>query len=316
MTSDDLASQDIAANTSCEHAEPEGSDPVAILLSDPESHYSDILYFNFRIYKKRVLWRFLQLALAELKPAPEDSIRFTDVGASFGHDVLYLVRKLTNNFRAPLPFSSLVCSMIEGSAELIKVAMQSFKTALKSEAIEILYHHHPLVEGIPLPEASQDVVLCSEIVEHLESPDKVIRECYRILKPGGFLLLTTDNSPSALQYLRRLPVLLTGKYHQVYARPSKESETVGITEWNGRSYPIYGHINLNPTSFWEKLCREAGFTLYSYGTYESIRRGGGTQSPLILSIYFGIAMLVYYLLPPSLGRFFGDTTALLLRKPN
>jgi hypothetical protein len=29
-------------------------DPLAVFLSDPESHLSDILYLYFRIYKKRL----------------------------------------------------------------------------------------------------------------------------------------------------------------------------------------------------------------------------------------------------------------------
>ena len=84
--------------------------------------------------------------------------------------------------------------------------------------------------------------------------------------------------------------------------------------WNGREYPIFGHINLNPTRCWEKLCIRAGFELGAYGTYESIRRGGGSKSPLALAGYFALGALVYYLLPRKVGRFFGDTTALLLRK--
>jgi hypothetical protein len=36
----------------------EGADPLAIFLSDPESHLSDILYLYFLIYKKEVALEF------------------------------------------------------------------------------------------------------------------------------------------------------------------------------------------------------------------------------------------------------------------
>lgn len=39
--------------------------------------------------------------------------------------------------------------------------------------------------------ASFDVVLCTEVLEHLHSPHLAIAEFKRVLKPGGLLLLTT-----------------------------------------------------------------------------------------------------------------------------
>lgn len=36
-----------------------------------------------------------------------------------------------------------------------------------------------------------DIVLCTEVLEHLPEPQKAIDEMFRVLKPGGTLLLTT-----------------------------------------------------------------------------------------------------------------------------
>lgn len=44
--------------------------------------------------------------------------------------------------------------------------------------------------AIPVPDASFDVVLCTEVLEHIAEPLKVLAEFARILKPGGHLLLT------------------------------------------------------------------------------------------------------------------------------
>jgi SAM-dependent methyltransferase len=41
-----------------------------------------------------------------------------------------------------------------------------------------------------LPEASADTVLCTVVLEHLERPLDAIREMYRILKPGGCVILS------------------------------------------------------------------------------------------------------------------------------
>jgi SAM-dependent methyltransferase len=44
--------------------------------------------------------------------------------------------------------------------------------------------------NIPVPDASFDVILCTEVLEHVPDPADVVREFARILKPRGRLLLT------------------------------------------------------------------------------------------------------------------------------
>lgn len=46
------------------------------------------------------------------------------------------------------------------------------------------------VTDIPVPNASFDVVLCTEVLEHLPDPVAAVREFARILRPGGRLVLT------------------------------------------------------------------------------------------------------------------------------
>jgi SAM-dependent methyltransferase len=41
-----------------------------------------------------------------------------------------------------------------------------------------------------LPDSSADIVIMSEVMEHLLEPKPVLREIYRCLKPGGHLILT------------------------------------------------------------------------------------------------------------------------------
>ena len=53
--------------------------------------------------------------------------------------------------------------------------------------VRVLMDAHSLA----LADASFDVVLCTEVLEHLREPQRAIDEMYRVLKPGGTLLLTT-----------------------------------------------------------------------------------------------------------------------------
>jgi len=50
-----------------------------------------------------------------------------------------------------------------------------------------------LNEDLPFENESFDFILCSNGVEHLEDPFHFVRECYRILRERGKLLVTTPN---------------------------------------------------------------------------------------------------------------------------
>jgi SAM-dependent methyltransferase len=45
-------------------------------------------------------------------------------------------------------------------------------------------------DAIPVPDASFDVVVCTEVLEHVPEPIAVVREFGRIVAPGGRLILT------------------------------------------------------------------------------------------------------------------------------
>lgn len=60
----------------------------------------------------------------------------------------------------------------------------------------------------PFRDASFDVVLSMEGIEHFENQAAFVRECARVLKPGGRLVLTT---PNVLHLSSRLSQLLTAQ---------------------------------------------------------------------------------------------------------
>lgn len=49
------------------------------------------------------------------------------------------------------------------------------------------------IQKLPFPDNSFDGVVSSEVIEHIPVPAEGVAELVRVLKPGGFLVLTTPN---------------------------------------------------------------------------------------------------------------------------
>jgi 2-polyprenyl-3-methyl-5-hydroxy-6-metoxy-1,4-benzoquinol methylase len=79
----------------------------------------------------------------------------------------------------------------------------------------------PLVQadvarGLPFASASFDVLLLSELLEHLPEGGALLAECWRVARPGGYLVVTTPN----LWDMRRFLSPLVGKTWVGYTDPT------------------------------------------------------------------------------------------------
>ena len=50
------------------------------------------------------------------------------------------------------------------------------------------------IEQLPVEDASFDVVLCIQVLEHVDDPVRAIRELHRVTRPGGRVLLSTHGT--------------------------------------------------------------------------------------------------------------------------
>jgi ubiquinone/menaquinone biosynthesis C-methylase UbiE len=55
-------------------------------------------------------------------------------------------------------------------------------------------------EQLPLPDDSVDLVFMSMVFHHLREPERVTRECHRVLRPGGTVCLRAGTREQALTY--------------------------------------------------------------------------------------------------------------------
>lgn len=80
--------------------------------------------------------------------------------------------------------------------------------------------------GLPIASGRADVVIMSEIIEHLIDPDSVLEEVRRVLRPGGTLLLSTPNLAAwynrCLLALGVQPVFSEVSLRGVFGRPGSQ----------------------------------------------------------------------------------------------
>jgi len=75
-----------------------------------------------------------------------------------------------------------------------------------------------LAERLPIAAYSVDLVLCTQVLEHVEDPAAAVSEMARVLKPGGSCLLTTHGTwfyhPDPEDYWRWTPAGLARLFTQ------------------------------------------------------------------------------------------------------
>ena len=149
-----------------------------------------------------------------------------------------------------------------GSGVYLPVLAELFETVVGSDIEEayldnakLLRDKHPNIETIVdditntrLPEGSFDLILCSEVVEHIPDSAPAIASMRRLLKPGGRLVLSTPQKYAPLELACKIAFLpgIIQLVRLVY----------------GESILKTGHINLMTAGKVNKQLNDAGFQIH------------------------------------------------------
>jgi len=103
------------------------------------------------------------------------------------------------------------------------------------------------VTNSALPESGFDLILCTEVIEHISDSTSALREMHRLLKPGGKLILSTPQRYSPLELTAKIAFLpgIIGLVRRVYREPILET----------------GHINLMTAKQVTEQIEAAGFSI-------------------------------------------------------
>lgn len=102
-----------------------------------------------------------------------ESIRLLDVGCSSG---AFLLNAKRFGFK------------VEGVEPAVKAAQTANGLNLKV--------HSGYLEAINFPDNTFDCITLFEVIEHLINPSDLLKECRRILKPDGIIMISTGNTDS------------------------------------------------------------------------------------------------------------------------
>ena len=104
-----------------------------------------------------------------------------------------------------------------------------------------------LQRRLPFEDAAFDVVVLTEVLEHLESHFNVLHEAGRLLRPGGHLVFST---PNIFRLHSRLQFFLSGKHKLIRRRAG----------WDLPANKLYAY-HINPVDFplLHTVLHQAGF---------------------------------------------------------
>lgn len=107
---------------------------------------------------------------------PDSGLRVLDVGTSHGREI----KKILQNIKNP---------QIYGVDIEKKAVTQATKLGINAICADI-------EKGLPFHSNYFDLVVANQIIEHVHNVDFFIKEIKRVTKPGGYLLISTENLSS------------------------------------------------------------------------------------------------------------------------
>jgi SAM-dependent methyltransferase len=132
------------------------------------------------------------------------------------------------------------------------------------------------LEQAAYPDEFFDLVMLSDIIEHVPDPRSFLREVRRVLRPGGVVALVTPNSESMSARLMGRHWNHFNAEHLHYFSPAAITRllvTSGFVVERGENFPkdlnlnyIIAQLGKYPRPFMTALCRGAGAVLPSWSS--------------------------------------------------
>lgn len=182
-----------------------------------------------------------------------------DVGCGIGGSSLYLAQK----------FNAKVCGVTLSPVQVRRAEERAAEAGLSSKA------RFQVADALNLPfaDASFDLVWTLESGEHMPDKVKFLQECYRVLQPGGTLIMATwchrptdgNASPLTADEQRHLediyrvyylPYVISLPEYEAIAR-NLAFQNIRTADWSISVAPFWNVVidsAFNPLAIWGLLC--------------------------------------------------------------
>lgn len=115
-----------------------------------------------------------------------------------------------------------------------------------------------IMDGIPEADNIADYIVCQEGIEHFENQMKAFAEFNRILKKGGYLLISTPNYSNLRS---KLSYFLSESERYNKIMPPNEIDSIWLKNNSGSNELYYGHIFLTGIQKLRIMSVLSGFTI-------------------------------------------------------
>jgi ubiquinone/menaquinone biosynthesis C-methylase UbiE len=126
----------------------------------------------------------------------------------------------------------------------------------KAKKLPFKFEKCDIEKGIPFKDEFFDMVYSAEVIEHILNPDGMLQECNRVLKPGGYVLITT---PNLTVWYNRILVLFG--LQPIFYETSTKSPSVGagiLKKIKKGNIPV-GHVRIFTIRAMRDLLENEGF---------------------------------------------------------
>jgi len=159
------------------------------------------------------------------------SRKILDLGCGKGYDLMELVKYGYNAVGFDINQEYLDFAKTESEREGLNLELYNGKA-----------------ENLPFNDNSFDFVFASELTEHVEDPEKLLSECYRVLSSGGKIYLSFHNRYGAydhhyhLWFINWMPRILAEGIIKLLGKSKRDSRKAGSQKLCEMNYFTYNNV--------------------------------------------------------------------------